>query len=466
MNSLLTRLVLIFLLLVVLVAGGVSYAINRAVDASFRVYLQQSNIVQGNVGILEALETYYRETGTWQNAQQVLEDADQRGGGNGAGGMMGPNRGGRTTNTLPGPFMMADTSYIIVAAADASLVGQKLNRDQQRRAIAFVIDAETVGYFYQQSPSSDALAQTEQSFLAEISHTLRWISLAAIGGALVLAVVSAWWLAHPLQRLTHAAQAVARGELGTQAPVTGASEVQQVAIAFNQMSNALAESQAARKRMISDIAHELRTPISVIQGQIEGMFDGVFQTDTEHVGIVYNQTLHLARLVEDLWTLTRAEARSLHLERVPLDITAFVRETTQDFEALAIDEHINLRFEGDKDLTVEADSGRLRQVIANLLVNAIRHTPAGGRIDVSVRPKDNWAYIRVKDTGEGLPPEALPHLFERFYRADSSRQRDKGGAGLGLAIARELITLHGGEISVQSVQGVGSQFTIKLPLVV
>lgn len=459
MNSLLTRLVLIFLLLVVLVAGGVSYAINRAVDASFRVYLQQSNVVQGNVVILQELELYYREQGTWQDSQQILNTLIQRGMG---AGRMGPpvNRGGG----LPGPFMLTDTAYTIVAAADAGLIGQKLTRGQQRRSIPFIIDGETVGFFYQQSPAGDVLAQTERSFLAEISRTLRWISLAAIGGALLLAVVSAWWLAHPLQRLTHATQAVARGELGTQAPVVGASEVRQVAMAFNQMSTALAESQAARKRMISDIAHELRTPISVIQGQLEGMLDGVFKADTEHIGIVYNQTLHLARLVEDLWTLTRAEARSLHLEKAPLDITALVRETTQDFEVLAVDEQISLHFEGTDNLVIEADSGRLRQVIANLLVNAIRHTPANGQVEVSVRPKENWVYIRVKDTGEGLPVDSLPYIFERFYRADTSRQRDKGGAGLGLAIARELITLHGGEITAQSVQGIGSQFTIKLPL--
>jgi signal transduction histidine kinase len=232
------------------------------------------------------------------------------------------------------------------------------------------------------------------------------------------------------------------------------------------MSASLAESEYSRKRMISDIAHELRTPLSVMRGQLEGMMDGVINADTQHIGTVYNQTLQLSRLVADLWTLTRAEAKSLSLEKSPTDLEEFIDNISREFEPLAQDGLIQLQVQVEPNLPrITLDQGRMRQVLSNLLVNALRHTPQGGQITLLAGCRDSKMVMSVGDTGEGLSSEDVQHIFERFFRTDRSRQRQYGGAGLGLAIARELVVLHGGDIAVESRIGLGTSFTITLPFV-
>jgi len=219
-----------------------------------------------------------------------------------------------------------------------------------------------------------------------------------------------------------------------------------------------------RQRMASDIAHELRSPVSVMRGQLEAMMDGVFPLNTEQLAVVYDQTLHLGRLIEDLRTLTRAESGRLPLEMTRVNPNTLVQRVAGDFAPLAQEESIVLRTDIAPALPpIQADEDRLRQVFANLLTNALAHTSSGGCITLKAARTETGVRFTVADTGPGLIPEQAAHVFERFYRTDDARQRDRGGSGLGLAITQELVRLHHGRIWVESTPGAGSTFCFEIP---
>ncbi len=299
----------------------------------------------------------------------------------------------------------------------------------------------------------------------DVSSVLTLTTVGAMILALVMGLALAWVLVRPLSHLRQSAAAIAQGHLGTQMPVAGTTEFREVAAAFNCMSAALAESEAVRQRMTSDIAHELRSPVSVMRGQLEAMMDGVFPLNTEQLVLVYDQTLHLGRLIEDLRTLTRAESGRLPLEMTRVNLNTLVQRVVADFAPLAQEESIVLGTDIAPTLpSIQADADRLRQIFANLLTNALAHTPSGGNITVKAARTETGVRFAVVDTGPGLTPEQAAHVFERFYRTDDARQRDQGGSGLGLAITQELVKLHSGHIWVESELNLGSTFTFTVPL--
>lgn len=456
MNSLVFRLTIAFVLIAAVIVVLVIVSINHAIDNSFRTYLTRNSAIQNNSMMISELEDHYAATGLWADVDGILMPGQGNQHGRGQG--RNEDRGAQ--------LVVADADYKIIASTNTDLIGQKLDDSLQAGSVPIQVDGKIVGHFLRLTSSNELIALTEETFLNEIRNALGWTSLAALVGTLVLGITFAWWLARPLRRLTVATQAVASGRLGVSVPISGAKDIQQVAEAFNQMSASLAESEYSRKRMISDIAHELRTPLSVMRGQLEGMMDGVINADTQHIGTVYNQTLQLSRLVADLWTLTRAEAKSLSLEKSPTDLEEFIDNISREFEPLAQDGLIQLQVQVEPNLPrITLDQGRMRQVLSNLLVNALRHTPQGGQITLLAGCRDSKMVMSVGDTGEGLSSEDVQHIFERFFRTDRSRQRQYGGAGLGLAIARELVVLHGGDIAVESRIGLGTSFTITLPFV-
>lgn len=272
-------------------------------------------------------------------------------------------------------------------------------------------------------------------------------------------------LTAPLQELEDATQAIGRRELGRRVDVGGSSEMVAVGRAFNQMAAELERGEALRRHLVADVAHELRTPLSVLQGNLRAIIDDVYPLDKAEVARLYDQTRHLSRLVQDLHDLAQAEARELPLHCRRLDAVDLVRVTAQSFAPLAEEENVTLRQTfASGPLTVNADAARLTQVVQNLLANALRHTSPGGVIALDVSAADNHVQITVADDGAGIEPEHLPHVFDRFYRTDRSRSRHSGGAGLGLAIVRAIVEAHGGDVSAHS-EGVeqGARFTVRLP---
>ncbi|MBU0703479.1 MAG: HAMP domain-containing histidine kinase [Chloroflexi bacterium] len=285
--------------------------------------------------------------------------------------------------------------------------------------------------------------------------------------AMVLAVRAFRGIAMPLADVMAAADAVAEGDLSVRVdvPSHGPREFGRLTESFNRMTEGLERADRQRRNLTADVAHELRTPLHIIQGNLEGVLDGVYEPTSEHVEATLDETRLLARLVEDLRTLSLAEAGQLPLAREPVDVAELLADLSTSFSGQAEAAGLDLRVEIEGGLPlVTGDVGRLEQVLGNLTANALRHTPPGGDITLQAQPMENGVRIIVRDTGEGIPAEDLPYIFDRFWRGDRSRSHASGaGSGLGLAIARQLVQAHGGVIRVESEPGRGTTFAVELP---
>ena len=291
------------------------------------------------------------------------------------------------------------------------------------------------------------------------------IALSALIGIAILVVVAGGLrrlvrgTAAPVGDLVEAAGRVEAGEIGTQVEVRGPAEVRTLARAFNAMSSRLEETDASRRRLLADVSHELRTPLTVMQGTLEGILDGVYPADQAHLAPVLEETRVLARLIDDLRTLSLSEVGVLRLHREPTDLARLIEEVVAGHRASADDAGVGIMVRASAELpSLELDPSRIRQVVGNLVANALRFTPAGGHVTVEAGPETDGAWVQVRDTGPGIGPDELEHVFNRFYRSPSST-----GSGLGLPIARNLVRAHGGEISIESPPGGGTVVRFTLP---
>jgi two-component system OmpR family sensor kinase/two-component system sensor histidine kinase BaeS len=352
----------------------------------------------------------------------------------------------------------------VVASKSGELLGERLPSSLLAQGVPLSLNGQAIGTLLNVRPADVVLDPQGQAFLRQVRASLAWAALLAAALSLVLGVAISRLLSAPLGRLTRAAQAVAGGDLSQRVDARGRDEIGELGSAFNDMTASLAAAETLRRNLMADVAHELRTPLSVVQGNLQAILDGVYPLEMAQVASLYDETRLLIRLVDDLHDLALAEAGQLRLERAPVDLAALARAAVDQFAPAAEAGGVALELtaaEGAPE--IEGDAGRLAQVLRNLLSNALRHTPAGGRVTVRVEPAGGWARLQVVDTGSGIAPEDLPHVFDRFYRSDKSRGRGGGGAGLGLAIARQLIAAHGGQIEVASPPGAGTTFTITLP---
>lgn len=445
----------------VVVAGAavvvVALVIGRAVETGFRGYLGREASRAMSAELVAELEAYYADRGNWADVEALLV-AERGRHGMGTGGMGRGMMGGGMRYTL------YDDAGSFVAGTAPRVGRQQATPDELESAVPLRAGGATVGWLLVYQPFEGALDAAQAGFLAGVQRTL--VQAAALAAALALGAGIAFsqLLTRPLHRLKEAAQAVTAGRLGEQ--VTNSAntpeEIAALTEAFNQMSSALKRAEEQRQQSTADVAHELRTPISVMRGQLQAMLDGVYPIDTSHVAVVYGQTLHLARLVDDLHTLATAETGHLPLRMRALDVAELVKRAGVLFEPLAQDAGLRLAVEAADDLPpVQGDGDRLHQVLANLLSNALRHTEAGGEIRLRAGQAGDRVRLSVTNTGASLTPEQAERVFDRFWQADESRQQ--GGAGLGLAIARQIVHLHGGRIAV-AVEDGETRFTVDLPL--
>jgi two-component system OmpR family sensor kinase/two-component system sensor histidine kinase BaeS len=269
----------------------------------------------------------------------------------------------------------------------------------------------------------------------------------------------------PLAAMTKAARRVAAGDLSVKAPGSSIQEVDALARAFNSMAAGLQHADQLRRNMTADIAHELRTPLTIIKGKLEGILDGVYPGTPEHIAPVLEEAGLLERLIEDLRLLSLAEAGQLPLHREEVPVAELLDDVQRKFASPATAQQIAITVDAAADLpTVDIDPQRMQQVLGNLVANSLRHTPPGGQIDLGAIRHNGGVAITVHDTGRGITPDDLPHVFDRFWRADRARSRQGSGAGLGLAIARQLVEAHGGQIGAASAPGQGTTITIELPI--
>jgi len=286
--------------------------------------------------------------------------------------------------------------------------------------------------------------------------------------SLVAAYSLARWVGNPLQRMLNTARSFPTGKQ-KHLPLEGPREVKDLTRAFNDMTSRVQSSQDSQREFVANVSHELKTPLTSIQGFAQAILDGTADTDESRkqaATIIYNEAGRMHRMVLDLLDLARLDAGTIEFQRAAVDINALLHTILEKFTPQAKKANILLSQEGEISQPILGDGDRLAQVFTNLVDNALKFTPAGGQVVIHANQGENKAEITVSDTGIGIPSEALPSIFDRFYQADSSRRGgEKHGAGLGLAIAREIVQAHGGTISVRSELGKGSSFTVQLPII-
>jgi signal transduction histidine kinase len=305
----------------------------------------------------------------------------------------------------------------------------------------------------------------QDGFVNSVNQQLLIAAIVVGAAALLLAWLLSRRILRPVEALTAAAGRMERGDLSARVDVTSKDEIGKLAHAFNAMSDSMARQEELRRNMVTDIAHELRTPLSNIRGYLEAVRDGVVQPDPALIGSLHEESLLLSRLVEDLQELQLAEAGQLKIERQLVDVPDMIASASTALAATAEEKGVCIDTDAPTSLpSVYADPARIGQVLRNLIDNAITHTPADGAIRIAARATNREVEIRVQDTGPGIHPDHLTHIFDRFYRADASRARSTGGAGLGLAIVKQLIELHNGQVWAESPPNQGATFYFTLPI--
>jgi signal transduction histidine kinase len=328
---------------------------------------------------------------------------------------------------------------------------------------------ETIGYLFVEGGSTFTL-NDERQLVSRLSRAALTAGLVAAALSLLLAILLSIGLLRPIRALTQAATRLAHRDLSQRVQVRGDDEVAQLGRTFNQMADSLQRAENSRREMTADIAHELRNPLAVQRANLEALQDGVFPLTPESLDPILEQNLLLTRLVDDLRTLALADAGQLELQVTPTDFPALVRRVCERFTAQANASQVRLSLDVSSGVadngaahSLRLDPLRVEQILNNLLSNALRHTPQGGKVTVRLDSDEHRARLSVRDSGPGIPPEALPAVFERFFRADRSRSRSEGGTGLGLAIARQLAEAHGGSLNAANHPEGGAEFCLTLP---
>lgn len=416
---------------------------------------------------------YYEQRGSWQGIERLFVELAQDAM---MGGIMGPamrqtgqaGGGPRGNQLIGGPpraddILMADPNGVVVAANRAETVGQTLSGDVMRRGHPIQVRGATVGVLVIGSALGEL--DTRQRELLESVNLALIVSGVVSAGLTIL--VGLWFsrqISHPVETLMHGVKTLAGGNWTQALPVTASNELGELTDSFNHMAAALTQQGKLRRQMVADISHDLRTPLSVMALEIESIRAGM-QTPEQAADSLHDEIEWLQRLVDDLHTLALMDAGQFHLQCEPTELTLFLGSVYRQWSTVAAQQGREFTLDVTKEpLFAALDAPRLRQLLGNLIGNAFQHTPATTLVTLSVQSDGDNARIDVIDHGPGIPPADLPHLFDRFYRADRSRGRAGrlGGSGLGLSIAYQLATLHGGTLSVKSEVGQGTRFTLRL----
>jgi signal transduction histidine kinase len=442
MRSLAVKLTLAFLIVGITGALLVAFFVGQRTQREFDRFL----LDRYQTDLIDDLSAYYEQTGSWGGIAGVMAERWR----------MGPRRGV--------PITLLDQEQRVVFSRTHAK-GEQLSSQDTKQELAVTVDGETVGWllFDLPDPRRPPPDAPELGFLQRVRQAILFGALGAAAVALLLGIVLARTLTHPLSELTAATRALAGGALGQQVAIRSNDELGELGTAFNQMSTDLAKSVHLRRQMTADIAHDLRTPLSVILGYTEALSEGKFQGSPEIYTVLHDEAQHLNRLIDDLRTLSLADAGELplHWERVaPGELLA---RAASAHRVQAEQKGIQLAVEAPPNLpAVHADPERMAQVLGNLVSNALRYTPVGGFIRLAAAAKEGGVALQVQDSGAGIAPDDLPYVFERFYRGDKARPQT-GQSGLGLAIAKSLVEMQQGTLSVSSAPGHGTTFTIALP---
>jgi signal transduction histidine kinase len=448
------QLTLAFLVVILLASGGIlltgRFALGKA-----EAYLQQNPPTMLRPWI-DSLASCYAIHGNWKGIETSIAD-----------GSCGANW--RLAQEIGTEYVISNPDGSIMVASDKTREGQQLREKESEIAMPIVVDGHIVGRFLLSLYGS--FEDDYHRIIGFILEQFQVVVFCLVGGALIVSWLLSSLISRPVVRLMNATRAVASGDLKIRVQDQYLGELGELARSFNQMTEELALADNLRRNLTTDLAHELRTPLSVIRGKIEGFLDGVYPATPQHLEPILEETRLLSHLVEDLSLLALAEADQLDLEKQLMDVNDLLRDAQVNFGPQADDLGVTLILDLPIDLPpVLADRRRITQVLGNLLTNALRYTPRGGCVTLSaaITPpllgeRKEGITVSINDTGMGIQPQDLPYIFDRFWRGEKSRSRMGGGSGLGLAIAKQLVEMHNGKISVESEPGKGSTFRFILP---
>lgn len=475
--SLQFRLVAGFAVILALATGGVGLYIGQAAHREVR-HIQSDFDHARSRRVNETLAEYYRKTGHWEGVQSLIEQAGFLSDReivvvNGAGAVVGESRPAVSDRERRRRHHPPDEGRFAPIMVGEHQVGAVLVMSGGRGPGAGLPGAGRrpglgSGPGGRMPEGGAGIGEPPLIHFAEsISRSLLWAGLTAGATGVLLMSLFSRRILRSVRGLTAAARALGGGDLSQRVAVKGKDEVAELGHTFNAMADALQDAERQRRNLVADVAHELRTPLSNVQGYTEALRDGVLQPDAATLDTIHRQVTYLARLIDDLRLLAETEAGDFRVHPEPESLGDIIRQAAGAFAPKAAAQGVAVAADAPEDLpAVPLDRTRIEQVIGNLVDNAIRHTPPGGTVTISAaqeRGGDGAVTVAVSDSGEGIPADVLPYVFDRLYRVDRSRDRATGGAGLGLTIARKLVEAHGGTITAESVPGKGSRFAFSLP---
>ncbi|KAF0108069.1 MAG: two-component system OmpR family sensor histidine kinase BaeS [Anaerolineaceae bacterium] len=468
MRTISRKLTLAFLLVAVIAAALVAVVVRLTSPDRLNALLRD----QARAQLETVLVDYYTANGSFDGVATVLASSGflppsphQVQPGQPAGGVQPFDASQASPRESRLVFALADErGVVILTMLPNYALGSQLPPDRLALGKVIEVDGRVIGTIFT-PPDAFVFTSEEQAYLDRTSQALWLAALGAIAAALVTGVLLARSFARPVRLLTSAARKMAGGELEQEVPVASKDEIGELTQAFNSMSHAVSQANQLRKQMTADIAHDLRTPLTVIAGYIESMQEGVLEPTPERLEIIHSEIERLQRMVEDLRTLSRADAGELALVRQPIAPRTLLERVASVYCHAAGQQEITLKIDAADGLhEIHVDEARMVQVLGNLVDNALRYTPAGGTVILGASQTEAGVTLLVQDAGQGIQPEDLPHVFERFYRADKSRADAEGASGLGLAIARAIVVAHGGELRAESAPGEGTLMVITLPI--
>lgn len=449
MRSLTLKLILAFLVVSLSGIAIIAFFTARSTSQAFGQFV----LDQYQADLMERLVSYYQETGSWEGIGLLFQAA-------------GPFKPSGQSSPVRGapPLILASSSGEILVPEAGARARDPLSQLELEQSLPVEVDGEAVGYLLLR-PGPFREDRPEAAFINQVYRFLILSAAIAVSVALLMGVLLARTLTRPLREMTSATDAVAAGNLDQLVPVRSKDELGRLAASFNQMNARLKEARNSRRQLTADVAHELRTPVSVILAHVDGIGDGVIEPDAEAIAVLQEETRRLNRIIDDLRLLTLAETRQLQLDRAPTKVGPLLQQAVRAHQAEARMQGVEMNVQVPDPLpSVPIDPDRILQVLSNLIANALRFTPEGGQLTLSAESTNTGVLIRVRDDGPGIPPEDLPFVFDRFYKGDKSRSRNQGeGSGLGLAIAKSIVEGHGGRIWAESQPGEGAAICFTLP---
>jgi two-component system sensor histidine kinase BaeS len=398
--------------------------------------------------LVSKLESYYQTHGDWNGVEVVFQ----------------ANTPTEMDSNQPLSLVLVDSQAVVIFSNNGDLPGSKFTGVQLSHGEPIWVNKEFVGMLIP-TFQGGTRRPPPNDYLNRINQNLLLSSLGATAISLLLGLFLAWTLIRPLRELTAATRDVADGDLERQVPVRSKDELGELSQSFNQMNSKLKESRDLRRKMTADIAHELRTPLSLILGHTEALNEGKLPPTSETFYVIYDEAKRLSLLVEDLRTLSLSEAGELSLMQLAVQPSLLVKRGIKAYSQKARALNISLRAEIQRRLpSINVDPDRMAQVNGNLLDNSLHYTPSGGKVELAVLAVPEGVEFRVRDTGAGIPKADLPYIFNRFYRAEKSRNRRESGSGLGLAIAKSIVEAHGGRIWAESEPSQGTTIFFVIPI--